>query len=167
MSDIGSLSGEIRFTPNVTAFDSEVVGANSNAKDFITYAEKFTFGTGANQINKRYENVDAALANGVAITDLLEDGSLKNIFGGDFDPNALKLFIFVHDANSLSSGVSLSGTWLANVGLAFPAFAPGDAIIIPKPKLGFPVVAADSVIFTNNDAGNVAKCRWMYLGDDL
>ncbi len=167
MSDIGSLAGEIRITPNVTATDAEVPGATSNAKDFMTIVKKFTFGTGANQINKRYENIDAALTNAAPVTDLLEDGSLKNVYGGDFDPNALKAVIIAHDADSLSSGVSLSGTWLANIGLAFPALVPGEAIVLLYPALGKPVIAADSIIFSNDDAGNVAKMRWMYLGDDL
>lgn len=165
--DIGSLSGEIRITPNITASDAEVVGAISNAKDFITIAEKFTFGTGANQINKRYENIDPALVLASPVTDLLEDGSLKNVFGGNFDPNALKGVIIVHDADSLSSGVSISGTWLTNIGLAFPSLAPGEAIVLLYPKLGKPVIALDSIIYTNDDGANDAKIRWMYMGDDL
>lgn len=163
---VGNITGLSKILPEITLTDdtiNEVVNRISD-KMGLRLQVPFSFGNGAGQINKAfYDSFVFNLA--TPQTHVLTDGSLKDIFGGDFDPNAMKYMVISHNKNSLASGVTVTGTFIATVYAALLAsLPPGAQAILVRPSDGWPIGGGETVIVTNDDGAQDATVDFIYLG---
>lgn len=163
---IGNMTGLSKILPEITLTDDTINEVVNRIADQMgpRLQVPFGFGNAAGQINKaHYDSVTFDQAS--VQTHVLTDGSLKDIYGGNFNPDAMKYMVISHNKDSLASGVSITGTFIATVYAALLAsLPPGAQAILVRPSDGWPIGVGETVIMTNDDGAEDAIVDFIYLG---
>lgn len=163
MGDISNIFGQTEVNPFITLVDDSLTQVSDRISDVLKDLLKtgWGFGNGANQLNKAYV-ARAVFDQATVQTYNIQDGSLLNVFGGAFNPDKMKYLIISHAKESLASQVSITGTFMSAI-LMTPVLTKGAALIIQRPEDGWPIGLNETIISTNDDAGNDATVDYVFL----
>ena len=119
--------------------------------------DSYTFGSGAGQINKFY-STKFTIGNGATQSLILDDASLINFLNIANTFTAIKVIRIQHTGLSLSSDISIAGTFMVGAfGASFNhPLRPSGYYNTSDSDTGYTVGAGQAIDLINNDGGNEA-----------